>query len=525
VKTIARALVSVSDKRGLDAFARRLEGHGVEILSTGGTAKLLADAGISVREVSDFTGFPEILDGRVKTLHPKIHGGILHIRDNPSHVEQAATHGIRPIDIVVVNLYPFERTVARPDVAADEAVENIDIGGPSMLRSAAKNFHDVAVVVDPADYERVADEMDANNGGLTMATRLELARTAFDHTARYDRAIADFLANRVSLDESTGSLSVGSVEMLPPRLTLSLTRKMGLRYGENPHQSAALYVDGESRGIAGAEQLQGKELSYNNLLDLDAAWSLINEFDDTACAIIKHTNPCGAATGRTVLQAYHRALETDPTSAFGSIIAFNRIVDDETATALADLFVEAIVAPGYSGEAVELFKRKKNLRVMRVGEPGASQTEMEVRRVSGGVLVQERDSGRIHIEDLRTVTDRRPTFDEMRALIFAWNIVKHVKSNAIVYANDGQLVGVGAGQMSRIDSARIGAEKARLPVAGTVLASDAFFPFRDGLDAAAMHGVKAVIQPGGSVRDEEVIAAANEHGMAMVFTGMRHFKH
>lgn len=525
MKSIARALVSVSDKRGLETFARRLEGHGIEILSTGGTAKLLSEAGIAVREVSDFTGFPEILDGRVKTLHPKIHGGILHVRDNASHVEQAATHGIRPIDIVVVNLYPFERTVSQPEVEAAEAIENIDIGGPSMLRSAAKNFHDVAVVVDPADYDRIADEMDANGGGLTLATRLELARTAFDHTARYDRAIADFLANRVSIGETTGTLAVSDAEMLPPRLTLALQRKMGLRYGENPHQSAALYVDGKPRGVAAAQQLQGKELSYNNILDLDAAWALINEFDDIACAIIKHTNPCGAATGRTVLQAYHRALETDPTSAFGSIIAFNRPVDADAATALADLFVEAIVAPGYSEDAIEIFKRKKNLRVMRISAHDAQVPEMEVRRVSGGVLVQERDAGRVHIEDLRTVTERKPTFDEMRALIFAWNIVKHVKSNAIVYANDGQLVGVGAGQMSRIDSARIGADKARLPIVGSVLASDAFFPFRDGLDAAAAHGVTAVIQPGGSVRDEEVIAAANEHGMAMVFTGMRHFKH
>lgn len=525
MRTISRALVSVSDKTGLDVFARRLNAHGVEILSTGGTAKMLADAGLPVREVSDFTGFPEILDGRVKTLHPRVHGGILAIRDNPSHTAQVAEHGIEPIDIVVVNLYPFEKTVARPEVNAAEAIENIDIGGPSMLRSAAKNFHDVAVVVDPADYERVANEMDANNGTLSLATRLDLARTAFDHTARYDRAIADFLANRVSMAEGTEQLAVGAGGELPARFSLSLTRKAVLRYGENPHQAAALYVDSYPRGVAAAEQLQGKELSYNNLLDLDAAWSLINEFEDSACAIIKHTNPCGAATGRSVLQAYQRALETDPTSAFGSIIAFNRPVDAEAATALAELFVEAIVAPGYSDEAREIFTRKKNLRVMRVDALEAQQSELEVRRISGGVLVQARDTGRIQIEDLRTVTERRPTFEEMRALLFAWNVVKHVKSNAIVYANDGQLVGVGAGQMSRIDSARIGAEKARLPIEGSVLASDAFFPFRDGLDAAAAHGVSAVIQPGGSVRDEEVIAAANEHGMAMVFTGMRHFKH
>ncbi|MCC6744467.1 MAG: bifunctional phosphoribosylaminoimidazolecarboxamide formyltransferase/IMP cyclohydrolase [Acidobacteria bacterium] len=525
LKTISRALVSVSDKTGIEGFARRLSSHGIEILSTGGTAKVLTEAGLVVQEVSDFTGFPEILDGRVKTLHPLVHGGILAIRDNPAHAEQVAAHSIRPIDIVVVNLYPFERTVSAQDVKAHDAIENIDIGGPSMLRSAAKNFHDVAVVVDPADYDRVADEMDELNGTLSLATRLDLARTAFDHTARYDRAIADFLANRVTATATGGELAVAAGEELPPKLELALRRKSVLRYGENPHQTAALYVDGAPRGVAGAEQLQGKELSYNNILDLDAAWSLIGEFEDTACAIIKHTNPCGAAIGRTVLQAYQRALETDPTSAFGSIIAFNRTVDADAATALAELFVEAIVAPSYSDEAKEIFRRKKNLRVMRVSARDESQPELEVRRVSGGILVQQRDTGRVRLEDLRTVTERKPTFEEMRALLFAWSVVKHVKSNAIVYAIDGQLAGVGAGQTSRIDSARIGAEKARLPIAGSVLASDAFFPFRDGLDAAAAHGVTAVIQPGGSVRDEETIAAANEHRMAMVFTGMRHFKH
>ena len=525
MKKIARALVSVSDKTGLESFAKSLDALEIEIISTGGTARMLAAAGIPVREISEVTGFPEMLDGRVKTLHPKVHGGILHIRDDETHRQQVAEHGIQAIDLVVVNLYPFQQTVARDDVTAADAIENIDIGGPSMLRSAAKNFNDVAVVVDPADYARVVEELERNDGHLSNVTRLRLARSAFEATSAYDRAVAQFLINRVLLDVESGDLSVIDTELLPPRLALDLKREAGLRYGENPHQRAALYSEGERRGVAGAAQLHGKELSYNNYLDLDAAWTLVSEFtEDIACAIIKHTNPCGAATGRSVLSAYERALATDPVSAFGSIIAFNAAVDAETATALAELFVEAIAAPDYSDEALEIFRRKKNLRIMRVAS-GIAPVELELRRISGGVLVQERDSGRVNVEDLRIVTERKPTFEETRALLFAWTLVKHVKSNAIVYANDGQLVGVGAGQMSRVDSVRLGASKAKLPLEGTVLASDAFFPFRDGLDEAARHGIRAVIQPGGSVRDEEVIAAADEHGLAMVFTGMRHFKH
>jgi phosphoribosylaminoimidazolecarboxamide formyltransferase / IMP cyclohydrolase len=527
VRKIERALVSVSDKTGLESFVRTLVAHGVEILSTGGTARMLADLAIPVREVSDVTGFPEIMDGRVKTLHPAVHGGILAVRDNPDHRRALDEHRIGTIDLVVVNLYPFTRTVADPNVAVPHAIENIDIGGPSMLRSAAKNFNDVAVLCDPADYEGVAAEFEGNGGALSLATRLRLARRAFEHTSKYDTAIADFLANRVVSETDAGPLATAAPEALPSRLVLDLRRAAGLRYGENPHQRAALYADaGGQGGVAGAEQLQGKELSYNNLLDLDAAWALASEFvDEPVCAIIKHTNPCGAAVGATPREAYERALATDPVSAFGSVIAFNRPVDDEAAAAVAELFVEAIAAPDFTAGALAAFSRKKNLRVMRVPGTKADGTVFELRRISGGVLVQERDTGRVAPSDLRVVTKREPTPEELRGLMFAWTLVKHVKSNAIVYARDGQLVGVGAGQMSRVDSARIGAEKAQLPLEGSVLASDAFFPFRDGLDAAAARGVTAVIQPGGSVRDEEVIAAADEHGIAMVFTGMRHFKH
>jgi phosphoribosylaminoimidazolecarboxamide formyltransferase/IMP cyclohydrolase len=528
VRKIRRALVSVSDKQGLDAFARGLANCGIEIVSTGGTSRALAEAGVAVREVADLTGFPEILDGRVKTLHPKVHGGILHVRDDEAHARQVGEHGIEPIDLVVVNLYPFERAVAAEGVTAADAIENIDIGGPSMLRSAAKNFRDVAVVVNPSDYAHVLDELDRNDGSLSTVTRLRLARSAFEHTAHYDRKIAEFLVNRVEIDPEAGALEVIPGELLPPRLTLELKRSAGLRYGENPHQRAALYVEGHAWGVAGAEQLQGKELSYNNYLDLDAAWSLVCDLDgEAACAIMKHTNPCGAATGASVLQAYRRALETDPVSAFGSIIAFNRPVDGPAAAALAELFVEAIAAPGFTDEALDALRRKKNLRVMRMvrSDNDPSGPVLELRRISGGVLVQERDTGRVGVEDFRVVTNRKPSFEETRALLFAWTVVKHVKSNAIVYASDGQLVGVGAGQMSRVDSVRIGADKAHLSLEGTVLASDAFFPFRDGLDEAAARGVRAVIQPGGSVRDEEVIGAANERDVAMVFTGMRHFKH
>ncbi len=528
MRKITRALVSVSDKRGIEAFAAGLAELGVEIVSTGGTSKALQAAGLAVREIADLTGFPEILDGRVKTLHPKVHGGILHIREDQDHVKQVEKHGIEAIDLVVVNLYPFEQTVAANNVTAPEAIENIDIGGPSMIRSAAKNFHDVAVVVEPNDYARILDELQRNEGSLSMVTRLRLARNAFEHTAHYDRTIAEFLVNRTEIDPESGELEVVESELLPPRLALELRREAGMRYGENPHQRAALYVEGRAWGVAGADQLQGKELSYNNYLDLDAAWSMVSDLDgENACVIVKHTNPCGAATGATVVESYKRALATDPVSAYGSIIAFNQPVDGATAAALGELFVEAITAPEYSDEALEIFRRKKNLRVMRMvrSDHDPSGPLLELRRVSGGVLVQERDTGRVGVEDFRIVTNRKPSFEETRALLFAWTVVKHVKSNAIVIASDGQLVGVGAGQMSRVDSVRLAVEKATLPLKGTVLASDAFFPFRDGLDSAAKHGVRAVVQPGGSVRDEEVIGAANEHDIAMAFTGMRHFKH
>jgi phosphoribosylaminoimidazolecarboxamide formyltransferase/IMP cyclohydrolase len=524
VSKIERALVSVSDKAGLEEFARGLAARGVEIVSTGGTARLLAGLGIAVREVSELTGFPEILDGRVKTLHPAVHGGILAMRDRAEHRVQLAEHGIGPIDLVVVNLYPFRQTIADPDVKVADAIENIDIGGPSMLRSAAKNFRDVGVVVDPADYALVLDELERNGGGLSLVTRFRLARKAFEHTARYDTTIAEFLVSRVEIPPEGGDLRVVDPEPTPPRLTLALRRSKALRYGENPHQHAALYVEGPAAGVAGAEQIQGKELSYNNYLDLDAAWSLVSEFSGSpACAIIKHTNPCGAALGASAREAYERALATDPVSAFGSIIAFNVPLDGAAAAAVAELFVEAIAAPDYAEDALETLGRKRNLRVMRV-RPGG-EAALELRRVSGGVLVQERDVGRVGPDDLKVVTSRAPSEEEMRDLLFAWTVVKHVKSNAIVYARGGQLVGVGAGQMSRVDSVRLGADKAVLPLEGAALASDAFFPFRDGLDEAARRGVRAVIQPGGSVRDAEVIAAADEQGVAMVFTGMRHFKH
>jgi phosphoribosylaminoimidazolecarboxamide formyltransferase/IMP cyclohydrolase len=528
-RAIARALVSVSDKSGLEPLARCLVELGVEVISTGGTARALAALGAAVREVSDFTGFPEIMDGRVKTLHPKIHGGLLGIRDNEAHLEAMREHEILPIDLVVVNLYPFVATVTRKGVESAEAIENIDIGGPSMIRSAAKNFRDVAVLVDPADYQVVIEELRDSDGCLSLETRLRLARKAFEHTAAYDAAIADFLVDRVSCADEV--LQVHDPAAVPVRVRLDLRRATTLRYGENPHQQAALYLEQGTGhgGVAGAEQLQGKELSYNNYLDLDAAWALVGEFtDEAACVIIKHTNPCGAATAGSVLDAYQRALETDPTSAFGSIIACNRAIDGATATAMSELFVEAIAAPDFEAPALAVLGRKRNLRLMRMGAdalPDRHAPLLETKCISGGVLVQQRDRGAISTAALQVVTDRPPAEEELRALMFAWRIVKHVKSNAVVYARDGQLVGVGAGQMSRVDSVRIGARKAVLPLAETVLASDAFFPFRDGLDEAARAGVTAVIQPGGSVRDQEVIAAANEHGIAMVFTGMRHFRH
>ena len=522
---INRALISVSDKSGLVEFARRLRQHSVELISTGGTANLLREAGLEVKDVSEVTGFPEILNGRVKTLHPKVHGGLLAIRENPDHQRQVLENQIQYIDMVVVNLYPFRETISRADVTVEQAIENIDIGGPSMIRSASKNFEDVVVVVDPSDYTAVADEMDARAGEVSRATRLRLARRAFETTAQYDAGISDFLEGSVALDEESGELRVAKTSALPARFTLFAKKETDLRYGENPHQRAALYATGSAAGLARAEKLQGKELSFNNLIDLEAAWSLVSDLSNTACAIIKHTNPCGAATGADVHEAFEKARATDPVSAFGGIIGLNRAVTEAAARAIAETFFEAIIAPDYEPGALEALAGKKNLRIMKMGADPVDDARFDLRMISGGLLVQDRDRGTLNDADLRVVTDRLPNDEEMRALGFAWIVAKHVKSNAIVYARDGQLVGVGAGQMSRVDSVRIGAIKSQLPLAGTVVASDAFFPFRDGLDEAARVGITAVIQPGGSVRDEEVIAAANEHNLAMVLTGMRHFKH
>ena len=523
---ITRALISVSDKTGLVDFARRLARHQIELVSTGGTAQALRQAGLEVRDVSDLTGFPEILDGRVKTLHPKVHGGILSIRGNEDHRRQVEENLIPYINMVVVNLYPFRETVARQSVTVAEAIENIDIGGPSMIRSAAKNFEDVVVVVDPADYAVIADEIDAGEGRVSRLTRLRLARHAFETTARYDLAISEFLVGSITLDSATEQLRVDKPEGLPARFSIFAKKELDLRYGENPHQRAALYVPQDGgRGIATAEKLQGKELSYNNLIDLDAAWSLVSEFEDAASVIIKHTNPCGAATGADAREAFEKALATDPVSAFGGIIGFNRRVTEEAARVIAETFFEAIVAPEYEPGALEKLAAKKNLRVMRVRAGEDEAAALDLRLIGGGLLVQDKDRGALDQAAPRVMTARQPSPEEMRALRFAWIVAKHVKSNAIVYAREGQLVGVGAGQMSRVDSVKLAAMKAQLPLEGAVMASDAFFPFRDGVDEAARAGITAVIQPGGSVRDEEVIAAANENNLAMVFTGMRHFKH
>ncbi|HYL98432.1 MAG TPA: bifunctional phosphoribosylaminoimidazolecarboxamide formyltransferase/IMP cyclohydrolase [Blastocatellia bacterium] len=524
-KKVSRALISVSDKTGLVEFAGRLSKHSVEILSTGGTAKLLRDSGLQVKDVSEFTGFPEILGGRVKTLHPKVHGGLLAIRGNPEHSKQVQENAIEYIDMVVVNLYPFVETVSRQDVSVEDAIENIDIGGPSMIRSASKNFEDVVVLTDPSDYSAVADEMDANAGKVGKETRVRLAGRAFETTARYDQAIASFFADSLALDPESGSLSISRTASLPSLFSLIATKELDLRYGENPHQRAALYKsDFTGEGVATSEKLHGKELSFNNLVDLDAAWALVAEFNEPACAIIKHTNPCGAATAAGLAEAFEKAQSTDPVSAYGGIIAFNRLVTEDAARLVAKTFFEAVIAPDFEPAALEALASRRNLRVMKCAETSAKE-RLDIRAISGGLLVQDADRGVIDESNLKLVTLRAPTEVEMRALRFAWVVSKHVKSNAIVYAREGQLVGVGAGQMSRVDSVKIGAMKAQLPLAGTVLASDAYFPFRDGIDEAARVGITAVIQPGGSIRDEEVISAANEHNLAMVFTSMRHFRH
>ena len=521
---VQRALISVFDKTGIVEFAKRLAALKIEILSTGGTAKLLRESGIAVRDVSDFTGWPEMLGGRVKTLHPKVHAGLLFRRGHLEDEKQAAEHGISPIDLVVVNLYPFESTAAKAGLTAEELIENIDIGGPTMLRSAAKNFESVTVVVDPEDFARVTAEIESA-GETKLATRLELARKVFATTSRYDGLITTELER---LSSSTGHVSLEPQPVLPERVHIALRRQQELRYGENPHQAAALYVpaSGAPEGLAAAKQLQGKELSYNNLVDLEAARSLAAEFKNPAAVIIKHNNPCGTAEQATLLDSYLKALACDPVSAFGGVLAFNRALDEATAQEVAKLFVECIAAPGFADRAKEIFAAKKNLRLLELPPGGLDpERELQLKRILGGMLVQQPDLGEIKGDQLRTVTKRAPTPEEMHTMRFAWKVAKHVKSNAIVFAKDGATLGVGAGQMSRVDSVKFGASKAVLPLAGSVLASDAFFPFPDGVEEAAKHGITAVIQPGGSVNDPAVIGAANRLGLAMVLTGIRHFRH
>jgi phosphoribosylaminoimidazolecarboxamide formyltransferase / IMP cyclohydrolase len=508
---IERALLSVTDKTGIVDFAQALTAMGVEILSTGGTFRVLKEAGVTpLREVAEVTEFPEMLDGRVKTIHPRIAGGILAVRSKPEHMRAIAEHGIPRIDLVAVSLYEFEKIAAKKDASLEELIENIDIGGPTMIRAAAKNWQDVAVITSPAEYAAIVSEMTAGSGTLSEETHWRLAKKAFATTAAYDRAVS----NRLAEIPPSG-------EALPAVLDIRVPRAMALRYGENPHQSAALYSSGRL-GIAGAEQLQGKGLSYNNLVDLDAAWQLIQEFDRPAAAIIKHTNPCGCAESETLAESYRRAFEADPVSAYGGVLAFNRAIDAETATEIAKTFVEAIAAPGYSPEAREILGSKKNLRLLTV-TPAPS--ELVIKSISGGFLVQTADVHCLLRSEIEVKTKRSPTGEEWAALEFGWKVSKHVKSNAIVYASAGQTISVGAGQMSRVDSVKVGAMKAVLPIKGTIVASDAFFPFPDGVEEAARHGITAVIQPGGSVRDDDVIAAADRLGLAMVFTGVRHFRH
>ncbi|ENO90361.1 bifunctional phosphoribosylaminoimidazolecarboxamide formyltransferase/IMP cyclohydrolase [Thauera linaloolentis] len=533
---VTQALISVSDKHGVLDFARELASLGIKLLSTGGTASLLREAGLDVTDVSEHTGFPEMLDGRVKTLHPKVHGGILARRDLAEHMDTIAAHDIGRIDLVVVNLYPFQQTVAKPDCTLEDAIENIDIGGPTMVRAAAKNHGNeeggVGIVTDPEDYAAIIAELKSNGGRLSHKTRFAFAVKAFTHTARYDSAISNYLTALVTNEAGDVSL-----QTYPERLQLAFDKVQDLRYGENPHQSAAFYRQpgAAEGGIAGYTQLQGKELSYNNIADADAAWECVKAFEHaaaaSACVIVKHANPCGVALGASPLEAYNKAFSTDPTSAFGGIIAFNGEVDRAAAEAVSAQFLEVLIAPSYSADALALLRAKQNVRVLTcpLGQPAGA---FDYKRVGGGLLVQSADEARIQIADLGTqlkvVTRRSPTETELRDMLFAWRVAKYVKSNAIVYCRDGMTIGVGAGQMSRVDSARIAkikAENASLSIPGCVVASDAFFPFRDGLDVLAQAGATAVIQPGGSMRDAEVIAAADEQGIAMVFTGFRHFRH
>ncbi|EGQ9181145.1 bifunctional phosphoribosylaminoimidazolecarboxamide formyltransferase/IMP cyclohydrolase [Vibrio alginolyticus] len=532
-RPIRRALISVSDKTGIVEFAQALAERGVDILSTGGTARLLAEQGIAVTEVSDYTGFPEMMDGRVKTLHPKVHGGVLGRRGQDDDVMEK--HGINPIDMVVVNLYPFAETVAKEGCTLADAVENIDIGGPTMVRSAAKNHKDVTIVVNAGDYGRVITEMDANDKSLTLETRFDLAIAAFEHTAAYDGMIANYFGTMVpsygaSLLDEEGK-KADEESKFPRTFNQQFEKKQDMRYGENSHQAAAFYVEAnpQEASVSTARQIQGKALSYNNIADTDAALECVKEFNEPACVIVKHANPCGVALGKDILEAYNRAYQTDPTSAFGGIIAFNQELDAATATAIVERqFVEVIIAPSVSAEAIEVVAAKKNVRLLECGEWTTKTTGFDVKRVNGGLLVQDRDQGMVSLDDLKVVSKRQPTEEELKDALFCWKVAKYVKSNAIVYSKSDMTIGVGAGQMSRVYSAKIAGIKAAdegLQVEGCVMASDAFFPFRDGIDAAAEAGIKCVIQPGGSMRDDEVIAAADEHGMAMIFTGMRHFRH
>jgi len=521
---VQRALISVFDKTGVLQIAKRLAALNIEILSTGGTAQLLRESGVAVKDVSEFTGWPEMLGGRVKTLHPKVHGGLLYRRKLAEDQKQAKEHGITAIDLVVVNLYPFEATAAKAELTAEELIENIDIGGPTMLRSAAKNWESVTVVTDPADYERVAAELEAGRD-TSLATRLELARKVFATTSRYDGMIATELER---LSVTPGHPTLLTKEALPQRFYLSLEKQQPLRYGENPHQAAALYIPSGKipSGLAAAKQLQGKELSYNNYVDLEAARSIAAEFQKPAAVIIKHNNPCGTAEQQTLREAYLKAYACDPISAFGGVLAFNREVDSVTAEEVAKLFVECIAAPGFDARAKEIFAAKKNLRLLELPAGGLEpERELQLKRILGGMLVQQSDLGEIKSAELKVVTQRAPTALELATMKFAWKVSKHVKSNAIVFAKDGATLGVGAGQMSRVDSVKLGVMKAQSSLQGSIVASDAFFPFPDGVEEAAKAGAVAVIQPGGSVRDNDVIAAADRLGMAMVFTAMRHFLH